>query len=98
MWSDWLIEEILDDVSHTQLVFTIPRVLRNAFHRNRELRGALSVCASETIKEIVRTAFDNQSIKPGIISCIHTFGDKNQWHPHLHILSLLQVFLPFSLN
>ena len=26
------------------------------------------------------------TIQPGIISCIHSFGDKARWNPHLHIL------------
>ena len=82
-----MINDVLEDVSHTQLVFSIPRVLRNAFHRNRQLLGGLSVSAAETITETIRTAFDDPTIQPGIISCIHSFGDKARWNPHLHVLS-----------
>ena len=87
LWSDWVLEDLLDDVSHRQLVFTIPRVLRNAFHRNRDLLGKLSSCAAETVKEVIRTAFDDKSIQPGIISCIHSYGRQIRWNPHIHILT-----------
>ena len=46
-WSAHVVEEVLPDLTFRQLVFTVPRVLRGGFMRERWLLG-----------ELVRTAYD----------------------------------------
>jgi hypothetical protein len=38
-WDEWMREELLLDVSHRQVVFTIPKMLRIFFCYNRRLPG-----------------------------------------------------------
>ncbi len=42
---EWVTGEVLEPVPHRQLVWTIPKVLRAAFRRDRKLLGELSRCA-----------------------------------------------------
>jgi hypothetical protein len=42
-WDDWMREELLLDVPHRQVVFTIPRMLRIFFKYNRRLLGNLCI-------------------------------------------------------
>ena len=46
-WADHVVENVLPDLAYRQLVFTVPRVLRHSFVRERSLLG-----------EFVRTAYD----------------------------------------
>jgi hypothetical protein len=41
--------EVLEPVSHRQVGFTITKVLRPVFRKNRKLLGLLCRCASETL-------------------------------------------------
>jgi len=86
-WGDWVVNTLLEDVPHCQLVFSIPKLVRNAFARNRKLLGTLSSCAAQTIKEVIRAAFEERKIQPGIIVSIQTFGEYARWNPHLHVLT-----------
>jgi ribosomal protein S27E len=40
-WGEWMREELLLDVPHRQVVFTIPRMLRIFFKYNQKLLGEL---------------------------------------------------------
>ena len=86
-WGDWVVNTLLEDVPHCQLVFSIPKILRNAFSRTRKLLGALSLCAAQTIKEVIGAVGENRAIQPGIIISIQTFGEYARWNPHLHVLT-----------
>ena len=86
-WGDWVVNKLLDDVPHCQLVFSIPKILRNAFARNRKLLGKISLCAAQTIKEVIGAAFEDRDIQPGIIVSIQTFGEYARWNPHVHVLT-----------
>lgn len=86
-WGDWVVNTLLEGVPHCQLVFSIPKILRNAFSRNRKLLGALSVCAAQTIKEVIGASCEEKEIQPGIIVSIQTFGEYARWNPHLHVLT-----------
>ena len=41
----WVTEEVPEPVDHRQYVWTIPRVLRPAFRKDRKLLGTLGRCA-----------------------------------------------------
>ena len=45
-----LTADILAPIPHRQVVFTIPRVLRGLFERDRRLLGPLSRSAYETLR------------------------------------------------
>jgi len=44
MWAGWAVEELLEDVPHRQVVFTIPKGLRPYFRTERALLGDLAGC------------------------------------------------------
>ena len=52
---EWLNEQILEAVDHRQLVWTIPRVLRPTFRRDRRLLGELARCAWKTLEDYTQT-------------------------------------------
>jgi len=45
LWADWAERELLEDVPHRQVVFTIPKRLRIFFRYGRKLLGKLAGCA-----------------------------------------------------
>ena len=79
----WVNEEILEPVDHRQYVWTIPRVLRPSFRRDRRLLGELARCAWKTLQEYC-TACLGRKACVGAIVAIQTYGDQLNWHPHLH--------------
>lgn len=80
---EWVTEEILEPVDHRQYVWTIPRVLRPTFRRDRRLLGELSRCAWKTLREYTQARLSPESV-PGAILAIQTYGDRLNFHPHLH--------------
>ena len=44
MWANWAGEELLEDVPHRQVVFTIPERLRVFFRYDRKLLGEQLLC------------------------------------------------------
>jgi hypothetical protein len=53
-------------MGHAQRVFTIPRMLRICCLHHRELLGALSLAAYQTVKELM--AVEEKSFRPGMDS------------------------------
>src|SRR3972149_7532891 len=68
-------------------VFSIPKILRTYFRYNRRLLSRLSRCAHETVKEMIQAFIEDNTVTPGMIVAIQTFGSSDiHWHPHLHCL------------
>jgi hypothetical protein len=86
VWSEWIEEEILDEVPHRQYVFTLPKRLRPWFLHERRLLGLLSRVAYETLREFLSATLDEPAAVPGVVASIQTFGTLLNWHPHLHLL------------
>jgi len=82
---EWMTTEILEPVDHRQMVWTIPKVLRPTFRRDRRLLGELVRCAWKTLQEYFSVGLKTKSMG-GAVFAIHTFGDKINFHPHLHSL------------
>jgi hypothetical protein len=84
-WSIWLSEHLLLRVPHRQVVFTIPKMARPFFRYKRGLLGDVCLCAVRTIPKYldIRT---NGPIMPGVAAVIHAFGNRLDFHPHLHFL------------
>jgi hypothetical protein len=79
-------DEVVEDVGHAQWVFTIPKMLRVYFLYHRELLGELSRAAAETAKELLAAAAGEEGFRSGIVSVVQTFGDRANFHPHVHAL------------
>ena len=83
----FLMDEVVEDVGHAQWVFTIPKMLRVYFLHHRELLGELSRAAAETAKELLAAAAgEEEGFRSGIVSVVQTFGDRANFHPHVHAL------------
>jgi hypothetical protein len=82
-FSEWLTENVLEDVTHQQYVFTIPKIIRPYFKYNRKLLGKLCLCAWETIKEFFGVCLPKGAC-PGAVISIQSWGNTANFHPHLH--------------
>jgi hypothetical protein len=70
---------------HRQVVFTIPKTLRIFFKFRRKLLGELCRSAVKTLT-VYFEALTGEELVPGIIVAVQTFGDRINFHPHLHLL------------
>ena len=78
---------VVEDVGHAQWVFTVPKMLRIYFLHHRELLGALARLAAQTAKELLTAAVgEEEGFRPGVVSVVQTFGDRANFHPHVHAL------------
>jgi hypothetical protein len=83
----FLMDEVVEEVGHAQWVFTVPKMLRVYFLHHRELLGELSRAAAETAKELLAAAAgEEKGFRPGVVSVVQTFGDRANFHPHVHAL------------
>ena len=74
--------EVLADVPHRQLVFTVPKLIRQHFRFDRKLLGLLSSCAYNAVREMMQAVADDPRSVPGVVISLQTFGDKlANWHP-----------------
>ena len=66
------------------LVFTLPDLLRPLALRNKpQLYGLLFECAAQTLQTIARDP-KHLGAQLGFTAVLHTWGQKLQFHPHLH--------------
>jgi len=84
-WGEWMRETLLLDVPHRQVVFTIPKVLRVFFKFKRKLLGELCRCAIRALLFYFQPAA-GKTLESGVVAVIQTFGDRINFHPHLHFL------------
>ena len=75
LWAEWAAEELLEDIPHRQVVFTIPKRLRIYFRYDRKLLGKLASCAWRALRLYLIAYFDRTDITPGAIGFIQTSGD-----------------------
>jgi hypothetical protein len=84
-WGEWMREELLLDVSHRQVVFTVPKMLRLFFRFKRKLLNSLCLSAVRTLVKYLHTA-TGLELMPGVVAVIQAFGDRINFHPHIHVL------------
>ncbi len=83
----FLLDEVVEEVGHAQWIFTVPKMLRVFFLHHRELLGELSQAAYETVKELMSAAaLGEKGFRPGVVSVVQTFGERANFHPHVHAL------------
>jgi hypothetical protein len=94
LWADWAEQELLEDVPHRQVVFTIPKRLRIFLRYDRKLLGELAGCAWRALKLYFSGYFDGTGVKPGAVGFVQTAGELLNFHPHVHVLITDGGFLP----
>lgn len=83
---DWAcrIEEQLLALSHRHVVFTIPHKLNGLIKANKG--SLLSILFQTTADSIKDWMLHKYQLTPGIISVLHTFGEKKDFHTHIHMI------------
>jgi ribosomal protein S27E len=79
-WGEWMREELLVDVPHRQVVFTIPKMLRIFFKYKRRLLGDLCQAAVQALLKYFQ-ATTGSELRPGVVAVIQSFGQKINFHP-----------------
>ena len=90
---EWVTKEVLEAVDHRQYVWTIPRVLRPAFRKDRKLLGRLSRCAWISLRQYAQAAL-GEGFVPGAVVAIQTYGDALNPHEHIHMLASDSAWRP----
>jgi len=91
-FGEFLVEEVLENISHRHLVFSLPRRLRPFFHYNRRLLAKLSKCAYDTVQELMRAEAGMNKGMCAAVNVIHTWGDLLDFHSHTHGLFAWGLF------
>ena len=77
--------EILAPVPHRHWAFSIPRVLRGLFERERALLSLLSQTAYASIVKTFQALLGREDIRPGCVFSLQTFGAyRANFNPHCH--------------
>jgi len=95
VFAEWLVEEVLLDVPHRHVVFTIPKALRGPIERERRLHGLMARAAWETLRAVLSRVACEPGGVPGVVASLQTFGSYSaNFHPHAHILCTEGVLTP----
>jgi len=82
-WAEKAYDKLLN-LPHRHAVATIPHELNPLFSKNYKLlNNALLKSSSATVKDWFNARFH---ITPGIMSVLHTFGEKKNQHNHSHMI------------
>ena len=92
LFGDFLAREVIEDVSHRHLVFSLPRRLRLHVHHNRRLLSGISRCAYAAVLEVLRHGAGEPRWVGAAVHVIHTWGDLLDFHPHIHALVAWGLF------
>lgn len=76
--------ELIDGIAYYHVVFTVPAELNDLIRSNPVMLSLLFSCARDTLLSLCADK-KFMGAKPGIISVLHTWGQKLNYHPHLHI-------------
>ncbi len=77
--------ELIKDIAYFHVVFTIPHELNVLVKANKKiLLGLQFTCVQETLLSLCADP-RFMGAKPGIISVLHTWGQKLSFHPHIHV-------------
>jgi hypothetical protein len=85
LWANWAEQELLEDVPHRQVVFTIPKRLRIFFRYDRRLLGELAACAWRALELYFEAYFAGAGVTPGAVGIVQTAGELLSFHPHVHV-------------
>ena len=74
------------NTSHYQLVFKLPSFCYPVFLKHyKDMTGILFDASKKTIDKILKYS-QYEFSTPGVIMALHTYGDDNQLHPHIHVV------------
>lgn len=85
----WIMErnsELIEGIAYYHAIFTVPYELNSLIYENQELLyGLMFRCATDTLLTLCR---DKKYLgtTPGIVSVLHTQGQRLNFHPHIHTM------------
>lgn len=85
----WIMErnsELIEGIAYYHAIFTVPCELNSLVYENQELLyGLMFRCASDVLLTLCR---DKKYLgaTPGIVSVLHTQGQRLNFHPHIHTM------------
>ena len=86
-FGEWLYTDVLKSVPHRQWVFSLPKRLRIYFMYDRKLLAKLSRCAWSVLSAYLKTSISGDNATPGAVVAVRTFGDFQNFNPHLHVIA-----------
>lgn len=85
----WIMErnsELIEGIAYYHAIFTVPCELNSLVYENQELLyGLMFRCASDTLLTLCRDK-KHLGATPGIVSVLHTQGQRLNFHPHIHTM------------
>ena len=84
-WSDKQ-QELIFNVPHRHMVFTVPQELRDIFFQDRKKLNELSKQVAEVFQFYYQRKSKKRQLQAGVITVIHTFGRDLKFNPHIHAL------------
>lgn len=82
-WADKVFNKLMN-VPHRHVVVTLPHDLNSIILKNKKFCfDTLMSLASNLVKEYIIKEFNTI---PGVISVLHTFGEKKNLHVHVHMI------------
>lgn len=82
-WADKVYKKLLN-VPHCHVVVTLPHQLNALVTKNRKFCfDTLMSLASNLVKDYIIKEFQ---VTPGVISVLHTYGEKKNLHIHVHMI------------
>lgn len=84
-WSDKQ-QEMIFNVPHRHMVFTIPKELRQFFFNDRKKLNELAQQVAEVFQYHYEKRSKKRKLRVGVITVIHTFGRDLKFNPHMHAL------------
>lgn len=84
-WSDKQ-QDMIFNVPHRHMVFTIPKELRDVFFKDRKKLTELSKQVAEVFRYHYEKRNKKKRFQVGVITVIHTFGRDLKFNPHIHAL------------
>jgi hypothetical protein len=82
-WADLIKSQMLD-IPHRHAVFTLPHQLIPLLKRNKKaMLDLLAKVSADTFKDWIKAKYN---LNTGIISVLHTFGEKKNYHVHTHMI------------
>ena len=79
-------QEMIFNVPHRHMVFTIPKELRTIFFSDRKKLNELSKQVAGVFNFYFQKRSKKRDLQVGVITVIHTFGRDMKFNPHVHAL------------
>lgn len=77
--------ELIEGIAYYHVVFTVPHELNTLIKANPgSLLGLQFKCVQDTLLTLCADS-RFMGAKPGIVSVLHTWGQKLSFHPHIHV-------------